>query len=302
MSKSSGSGSQPKQYSDQDLLDEIRRLREELGHVPKYRDMDSEGKFAPVTYNRRFGGWNEALQAAGFPTRDEIGLDMPNRVSDAQLLDEIERLHDELGQVPTKDDMNEFGKHSSSTYIDRFGGFREGVREAGFSPQPRHSRPKYSREELIEELHRLADVVDRVPSMKEMRERGRYSDSVYEYRFGTWGRALEAAEFEDPGQGYRSGDQHPNWKGGIAVRYTEYWRQQRQKARERDGFCCRTCGETDEHHKSRLGRELSVHHIRPVRGFEVTEEAHRLSNLVTLCQECHNRWEGVPVFPSVNEE
>jgi 5-methylcytosine-specific restriction endonuclease McrA len=53
------------------------------------------------------------------------------------------------------------------------------------------------------------------------------------------------------------------------------WQNARQAARRRDGERCRQCGSTDK---------LEVHHVVPLAegGAEFA-----LSNLVTLCQECH---------------
>ncbi|RZV10875.1 hypothetical protein BDK88_2078 [Natrinema hispanicum] len=54
----------------------------------------------------------------------------------------------------------------------------------------------FSREELITELQRLGDVVDRPPTVSQMTELGRYSPSPYKRRFGSWVEALRAAGFE----------------------------------------------------------------------------------------------------------
>ncbi|QOS10746.1 uncharacterized protein HfgLR_02990 [Haloferax gibbonsii] len=49
---------------------------------------------------------------------------------------------------------------------------------------------KISREELLSELRRLADVSGRAPTMKMMDEYGAYSSGCVRQRFGTWGDAL----------------------------------------------------------------------------------------------------------------
>lgn len=50
---------------------------------------------------------------------------------------------------------------------------------------------KISREELLAELRRLANVSERAPTMKMMDEHGAYSASCVRKRFGTWGDALQ---------------------------------------------------------------------------------------------------------------
>ena len=80
---------------------------------------------------------------------------------------------------------------------------------------------------------------------------------------------------------------------GILLRPNDYgpnWQAQREKALERDGYRCRTCGAVED--------PLHVHHVRPFREYGYVPgrnrnylEANRLENLVTLCPSCHRRAE-----------
>lgn len=92
-----------------------------------------------------------------------------------------------------------------------------------------------------------------------------------------------------------SGENNPVWKGGKTRYYGPSWYKQRRKARERDDHTCQSCGVTKEEY----GRSMSVHHIIPFREFGVDrhEEANRLSNLVSLCRECHRKYEGMYIRP-----
>lgn len=47
-----------------ELLDEIRRLADELGKRPTFREMTDQGNYGTETYIRRFGSWSEAVDAA----------------------------------------------------------------------------------------------------------------------------------------------------------------------------------------------------------------------------------------------
>lgn len=81
-----------------------------------------------------------------------------------------------------------------------------------------------------------------------------------------------------------TGKQGGNWKGGYDKYYGRNWYEQQRKARERDKHYCRRCGI----HKSELGRELDVHHVKPFRTFNGDwRKANRLSNLISLCPKCH---------------
>lgn len=67
--------------------------------------------------------------------------------------------------------------------------------------------------------------------------------------------------------------------------YGPGWKPQRRKARERDNYTCQRCGIGEDE----LGRQLAVHHIKPLRKFtgENRRAAHDLDNLICLCQHCH---------------
>ena len=58
------------------------------------------------------------------------------------------------------------------------------------------------------------------------------------------------------------------------------WKSRRKEAFERDGFACQNCGRNREDHND---VELHAHHITP----RNEGGGHQLSNLKTLCKECH---------------
>lgn len=92
--------------------------------------------------------------------------------------------------------------------------------------------------------------------------------------------------------GIRAGENNGNWRGGYDPYYGPNWEEQRERALDRDGRTCQGCGDDDV--------DVLPHHIRPFREFDGDyEAANDLSNLVTLCWECHPRWEGIPVRPVV---
>ena len=59
--------------STADLLDELRRLKDELGHTPTRREMRAHGAYGAQTYRHRFGSWDEAVAEAGLlPNRSGL--------------------------------------------------------------------------------------------------------------------------------------------------------------------------------------------------------------------------------------
>jgi DEAD/DEAH box helicase domain-containing protein len=83
---------------------------------------------------------------------------------------------------------------------------------------------------------------------------------------------------------------------GVLLRPVDYgpnWPTQRDAARQRDKYHCRTCGAPEQE-----GREHDVHHVRPFREFgyipgvnDAYRQANALDNLITLCSRCHRRAE-----------
>ena len=87
--------------------------------------------------------------------------------------------------------MDEEGAYSRGVYRDRFGSWNEALEAGGFDER-RHGT-KIPREDLFEELGRLADELDRPPKTTDMGELGKYSPGVYLRRFGSWEKVLEDA-------------------------------------------------------------------------------------------------------------
>lgn len=69
--------------------------------------------------------------------------------------------------------------------------------------------------------------------------------------------------------------------------YFGRWSRSRNRALERDDYCCQICGRGPEE----LGQNPDVHHIKPLRSFEDPQDAHYIDNLVALCRACHQRVE-----------
>ena len=64
---------------------------------------------------------------------------------------------------------------------------------------------------------------------------------------------------------------------GKRIYSTTEWKAARLVALDRDGYRCRTCG--------KAGR-LEVHHVLPI---HLGGEPFRLSNLKSICRDCHFR-------------
>lgn len=169
-----------------DLLEELQRVAGEIGEAPSAAEMNEHGRYWASTYRRRFDSWNEALQAAGLePTEPSDPVD------EDDLLAELRRLEAELDEPPSMTEMDEEGAYSPNTYVRRFGSWSEAIAAAGFESAP--SPGETTDEELLEELHRLADELGHKPSYSEMNNEGDYAGATYQRHFGSWSAALAEA-------------------------------------------------------------------------------------------------------------
>jgi 5-methylcytosine-specific restriction endonuclease McrA len=88
-----------------------------------------------------------------------------------------------------------------------------------------------------------------------------------------------------------TGTMHPKWAGGE-VPYGPGWTEtKRQAVRERDEHQCQDCGLTQSAHQRKHDCALHVHHLLKARDVEDPAERNAMSNLITLCHSCHQRWE-----------
>lgn len=110
------------------------------------------------------------------------------KIPRSDLLDELQRLADDLGRSPMTAEMDDCGKYSASTYQNRFGSWNDALRECGLAPREKED-VELTDEELLDELRRLADDLDRSPTMQDVREHGAYSPVTYHNRFGSFNDA-----------------------------------------------------------------------------------------------------------------
>lgn len=92
-----------------------------------------------------------------------------------------------------------------------------------------------------------------------------------------------------------TGPEHPRWSGGR-VFYGAGWNDDKKRViRERDGRTCQEprCDMTQTEHLEKHGQKLHVHHLRKARDIDDPEERNEPENLITLCRECHGRWEKI---------
>ena len=264
-------------FSKDKLIGDLQTFSKKLGETPTSTQMDDFGPHGASTYERHFGSWNNAIQAADLETN--VDMKIPREV----LIVDLQKLASELDKTPSVSDMHNYGPRCYATYINNFGTWNDALQAAGLEINNEYSE---SKEQLIEDLQEFAKELDRTPRYNEMNNSGPWHTSTYERNFGTWNNALEESGLEIN----RLGGE--NLKGLGEEYYGEDYYQKRNEALERDNYQCRVC-ENDNY--------LNCHHIKPRRMFDDVNDSNTLDNLITLCVSCHGTFEGDWVESTVDE-
>jgi hypothetical protein len=263
-----------------ELYREMKRVDEKVDGPVTQRNIREYGKYSPYQYKKYLGGFNEAKKKFGFE------IDTHQNISEQKLIDEMQRLQREVDGMVTTKDMTEKGKYASNTYKRTFGTWSEAKRKARLKTQ------KIDKQELLDELERIADKLGRSPKIRDVKREGKYSVDTYQARFGSFNEAKEKLGLET--LTVAPGDEHYEWSGGNEnyCGPSSYVEKQKAKVRERDNHKCRVCGFSHEDRKD------DVHHIKPKSKFGDLSEPENYKplndteNMITLCYHCHKQYEG----------
>jgi len=192
ISKRGGLGTR---YSDEELLAEVRRVAEVVNKPTlTTTEFVSHGRVRLLTLRRRFGGWRSTLEWAGLGS---LKWD-PCKYSDEEMLAEVRRVAEVVNKPTlTVTEYKSHGRRSLSVLRRRFGGWGSILARAGCECLKPY-RPRYSDEELLAEVRRVADVVNK-PTLTVM-EFVRHTCaclSTLRRRFGGWRSILEQAGLDN---------------------------------------------------------------------------------------------------------
>lgn len=110
--------------SDEEALNELRQCAKSIGRdtitIAEYEEV---GSAHPSFFQRRFGSWTKALEAAGLEqSRSKIGI------SDDELMNNLKDVWITLARQPSYGEIKKpLSKYSSGTYEKRFGGWTKAL-------------------------------------------------------------------------------------------------------------------------------------------------------------------------------
>ena len=204
-------------------------------------------------------------------------------ITDEELIAELKRISAMLNKVSlTRDDNNEHGRYSTSTYYKRFGSWSNTLVKAELEIVRPMNIPE---EELFKNLEEIWIKFGRQPRRSEVQKPfSKYSSQTYEKRFGTWRKALEKfiayinnEENISSEEAIKNAEVEPNTRHKTSR--TINWRL-RFIVMRRDNFKCKNCGRSPATDPTII---LHVDHKTAwANGGETV-----LENLQTLCSKCN---------------
>lgn len=294
-------------YSDEELIREIQRVAGLLNIKPLTGvAFEKESKVSRSTINKRFGGWENALQAAGLEdlysgqtVTQSMRIQKNRGITDDELLEEMRRVADVVGRKDiSSGDVKEHSPVDRNIFSKRFGSWKKAVELAGLETRvPGAARREHSNEDLFENLYEVWAHYGRQPHYSEMNNPpSKIKSKNYTNRFETWRKALLA--FID----YMDQNTSPDEKEEVeklSVQNVETPKKIQQeiikkntkdsrnvplglrfKVLYRDDFKCVLCGNNPP---ASPGLVLHVDHIVPWS----KEGKTVIDNLRTLCADCN---------------
>ena len=124
--------------------------------------------------------------ATSDPAGSDDGPSVDGPTTD-ELVAELQRLDEETEGYPLTTEMRASGAFDPGNYYDAFDSWADALEAAGIDKKQR----------LVDDIRRVADVIDGVPNTTDMNEHGVHSSGTYSKAFGSWDDALAAAELND---------------------------------------------------------------------------------------------------------
>ena len=213
------------------------------------------------------------------------------RLSNDDLIEELRRVHLLVGKpVLTVSDFNDNSITSAESIRSRFGSWSEGLRIAGIA-QSELANKGWTDSKYFENLAAVWTRLGRVPHVKEMADfPSTIKSKAYEYRWGTWRKALTAFVEWANAEDQPTTEVAPPTAASVGPATARIARKPedchevrpglRFKVFMRDRFRCLACGRSPATH---LNIELHADHIVAFANGGRTI----LENLQTLCQDCN---------------
>jgi len=105
-----------KKINNDKFIEDFKNIYATVNRYPTAKDIREHGKFAFMTYMRRFGSIDNIAKAAGVDKPElKIGT------SDNEMLNDLKGIYERTGNVPTNSDIYNMSKYSADMFRKKFG-------------------------------------------------------------------------------------------------------------------------------------------------------------------------------------
>lgn len=189
--------------SETALLSDITRVESTVGDVPTKSDMKQHGRYTIDDFETAFGTWSGAVREAGFVPH---GSARESSYSRADVVEQIQRVDNQVNSTPTTTDINEHAPFSSGVIYNHFDSIGDARDAAGVTANsdanqnPRSNsntrEQSHSRADIIKGMQRVAERVSAAPSTADIDKYAPFSsNTIYQY-FDSIEDARSAAKVE----------------------------------------------------------------------------------------------------------
>lgn len=274
----------------EELVDALHDVAEVTGETPTVRTVTEHTEYSQGAFESVFDSFNTALREAGFEpnvkgtrdvTCDNCGTVFPKRVSLIERSDRdfcCKECKHEYGREQLSCDICGSDFTARESYANN--GLSDFCSPECYSEHVTRRMTGNTNPTAVDETEYLCDYCGAVNYRLESQVKGRVFCNRECHR--QW--QLETDQ--------NVGENHPNYNGGYGT-YGYQWEVVRAEALEIVGYECQDCGMSNREHLRQTGFGLHGHHIKKALLFENSRDGHTLDNVLILCQDCHDKWEGV---------
>lgn len=162
--------------SKDDLISAYYNMKQRLGHIPTFHEVNNSGKYGVDYYTYHYGSYDQFLR--------QINEKTTLKTSDAELVQNYHEVKKMLGRQPSSNDLRLYGRYSYQIYLKRYKSFNNFLTSIG-EPIIRADY-NVTKEILMEEYKKVEEKLGHKPSAEEINKNCKYHVSIFQKRFGSW--------------------------------------------------------------------------------------------------------------------